>query len=865
MKQLAIRQLFFTTILLPAYQLASAQCTAPTVSASGPTALCAGNSVTLSAPAGNTWAQKANTGGTTRLGAVGFAIGNKGYIGTGRDNPSGSFKNDFWEYDPVTNVWTQKANFGGSTRSYATGFGIGSKGYIGTGVSDVNTKDFWEYDPATNVWTRKADFGGSARTYATGFSIGAKGYIGTGVSDVSNKDFWEYDPATDAWTRKTDFGGTARYGATGFSADGKGYIGTGFEGVNAFAYKKDFWAYDPVTNAWLQKADFGGAARGYAAGFSIGSKGYIGTGSYVSSGRGGAMTFNFANDFWEYNTATDVWAKKADFGGYSRDRAASFSISGKGYISTGRIAVDTYFGAGLQDFWEFDPGYTYVWSPGGATTASITVSTTGNYSVTATNAVGCSATSAVVSVRAYASDIVYVDGSRTASGDGASWATAFRELSDALYLANHCSSITQILVAKGTYKPTGDSNRDSNRDSSFTILRGGLKLYGGYPSGGGTYRNMGYNPTVLSGDIGKTGNDSDNSYHVLVIAGLGSSADSMVVDGFTITKGKADGSSRKMYNNAWIWQFTGGGIVMNSNNAAGNKVVIRNCAIAGNSSTQDGGGINCLLSSPLIVNCVVTGNSTAYWGGGMLSINESDPKIINCTFASNSAGSGAGGIYISLASAVITNSIIWGNNPTSYPGVSNNPDGVPVVTYSDVQGEKFSGAGNKSVNPLFVYQASPAGLDGIFGSWDDGLIPWPFIVMPAVNAGSNASVPTGVTTDLRGLARIKDGKVDMGAYEYQDIIGSLLGLSSTASPSIVATEQINSPKVYPVPGKDVVWVNAYTPGLIGKQMQLTNIQGSVLQTIRISQWPQRIDVSALPSGLYLLRLPDETVMKVIRQ
>ena len=44
---------------------------------------------------------------------------------------------------------------------------------------------------------------------------------------------------------------------------------------------KDFWEYDPVANTWTQKADFGGAARDSAVGFSIGSKGYIGTGEMV--------------------------------------------------------------------------------------------------------------------------------------------------------------------------------------------------------------------------------------------------------------------------------------------------------------------------------------------------------------------------------------------------------------------------------------------------------------------------------------------------------------------------------------------------------------------------------------------------------
>ena len=33
------------------------------------------------------------------------------------------------------NTWTQKANFGGTERIGATGFSIGSKGYIGTGLA----------------------------------------------------------------------------------------------------------------------------------------------------------------------------------------------------------------------------------------------------------------------------------------------------------------------------------------------------------------------------------------------------------------------------------------------------------------------------------------------------------------------------------------------------------------------------------------------------------------------------------------------------------------------------------------------------------------------------------------------------------
>src|SRR5438874_13312750 len=86
-------------------------------------------------------------------------------------------------------TWTQKPDFGGGERSGAASFAIGGKGYIGTGLS---LKDFWEYDPVTNAWTQKADFGGTARSNAVGVSIGSKGYIGTGfVAGIGFvKDFW---------------------------------------------------------------------------------------------------------------------------------------------------------------------------------------------------------------------------------------------------------------------------------------------------------------------------------------------------------------------------------------------------------------------------------------------------------------------------------------------------------------------------------------------------------------------------------------------------------------------------------------------------------------------------------------------------
>ena len=100
---------------------------------------------------------------------------------------------------------------------------------------------------------------------------------------------WEYNPATNAWAKKADFGGISREWAVAFSISNKGYLGTGFYN---YTWLADFWEYDPAANAWSQRADIAGPERAHAVGFSIGDKGYIGTGEHPGSSP--------LKDFWEY-------------------------------------------------------------------------------------------------------------------------------------------------------------------------------------------------------------------------------------------------------------------------------------------------------------------------------------------------------------------------------------------------------------------------------------------------------------------------------------------------------------------------------------------------------------------------------------
>ena len=296
------------------------------------------------------WNQKANYAGIPRWDAVSFSIGEKGYIVTGAKYNGGAYTRDkdLWEFDPVTNIWSQKADFGGEGRFAGIGFSIGTKGYVGFGLygSYAYATDFWEYDATTNVWTKKADLGETGgREGGVGFSIGSKGYVGTGANHYYAerlKDFWEYNPTTDTWTKKADFGGDARCAAVGFAIGTKGYIGTGND-ANGTAFK-DFWQYNPTSNSWTKKADFGGAARISAAAFSIGSRGYIGTGQPYDANNGKLK------DFWEYSPESDSWLQKADFGGNERSNATGFSIGTRGYIGCGNINGQEQ----TNDFWEYE-------------------------------------------------------------------------------------------------------------------------------------------------------------------------------------------------------------------------------------------------------------------------------------------------------------------------------------------------------------------------------------------------------------------------------------------------------------------------------------------------------------------------------
>lgn len=379
----------------------------------------------------------------------------------------------------------------------------------------------------------------------------------------------------------------------------------------------------------------------------------------------------------------------------------------------------------------------------------------------------------------------FVDISAIGTNDGSTWENASTSLVEALITVE---SGDEIWVAAGTYRPEYDSSGNGAPADSRTktfFLRSGVALYGGF-TGTETSRDerdTAANVTILTGDLGTEGEISDSSYHVVYASGVDASA---VLDGFTITRGYANGGNFPnncgggMYcnsaqpsvractftgNSAYIGggmgNWTGSSPVLTSCTFSGNSASygggmydlqanasLTGCTFAGNSAIYSGGALfNDTICSVMVKSCTFSKNNAVHSGGGFFNGPRCSSLVESCTFSGNQAFSG-GGIYNESA-LTVRNSILW-DDPSC--GALLNT-GTLFVTYSLVRGVVFPGTGNLSVDPLL-------------GELGDNGGPTRTCALgmgsPAIDAGTAETAPL---TDQRGISRPQGSGYDMGAYE----------------------------------------------------------------------------------------------------
>jgi hypothetical protein len=349
--------------------------------------------------------------------------------------------------------------------------------------------------------------------------------------------------------------------------------------------------------------------------------------------------------------------------------------------------------------------------------------------------------------------------------NGTSWGDAYA----AIHLQTAIDALAaigggEVWVAYGTYYPTLHFDNDTTdaRRRSFN-MRTNVAVYGGFDgtetsiSQRVNFGENGLNETILSGNIGDTLLNTDNSYHVVYVA---TGVTNSLLNGVTITGGNANHATSFSEDDGGGVYANGGFIIQQSvikDNAADDDggglfmkstTVISNCTIHSNTAGDEGGGVYLLhfttssdpaplIEKSLIYNNVATNNgggifqksgslsyhnkviaNTGRLGGGIYlenlskSINNlisNNIAIINGgglylyyggyatgnTIVSNHAGSGGGGLTRRFGTSTVNNSIIWNNNTQ----VQYHGTGI-ALTYCAVQGGYTGLSAGPGIIPL---------------------------------------------------------------------------------------------------------------------------------------------------------------------
>lgn len=386
------------------------------------------------------------------------------------------------------------------------------------------------------------------------------------------------------------------------------------------------------------------------------------------------------------------------------------------------------------------------------------------------------------------SGVIYVNAKAKAKGDGTSWQKPFTDLGDALAIRGP----REIWVAGGIYKP----GRGSDSTGATFLLDTGVTLYGGF-AGKEKHRQdakPSANITILSGDIGKSSDLSDNAWTVVT------TTERNRIDGFHITDGHGNSNyaagvvglgdleiSRCVFISNLSKYGTGGLALF------GGSPTVRECIFTKNSG-QTAGAINAASSNPAILNCIFFDNESTTWAGAVLFQAVGYGTIGNSTFHGNSAPIGSGLTVVAgepgfLSKVEVGNSIFWKNQykgskearesevNISQVNRNNNVEFMmvscivkggtdPKSTGVQVQDTVLTSTEFHSVrdiDPMLKIEKKGVGLagpDGVYFTSDDGLNVE--IRSPAINTGTNLPL---VSSDILGRPRMIGGFTDIGAFE----------------------------------------------------------------------------------------------------
>jgi len=290
----------------------------------------------------------------------------------------------------------------------------------------------------------------------------------------------------------------------------------------------------------------------------------------------------------------------------------------------------------------------------------------------------------------------------------------------------------------------------------------------------------------------------------------------------------------------------GGGAIMNKG-----KLKIENSAFRWNKASGAGAIANYGDLGPAeleLINCSFSENEAQFLDGGAIDNrafdNGATANILHCTFALNSAGNRGGALYnASGADFMLTNSIVSNNQAVEGDDVFGDfqNEGVNIVQNEDSANWLNPGNSILSTDPLLDPFEYYGGASYSFRLQSGS---------PAIDAGDNSFAPQ---TDQRGQARIFNGTVDLGAYEYDPATSIQQNISSSLF-------------LFPQPNQGrftLAWKEGANQEF---HYDLRDIQGRRLsfKAVRLdAKGELLVDESSLSPGYYVLRIRNKDAIAAI--
>jgi predicted outer membrane repeat protein len=240
----------------------------------------------------------------------------------------------------------------------------------------------------------------------------------------------------------------------------------------------------------------------------------------------------------------------------------------------------------------------------------------------------------------YAQTVYYVDAAKANNGGtGLSWATAKKNIQDAITIA---TSGSEIWVKAGTYYPDEGTGLTNNNRTSTFLLKTNVKMYGSFV---GTETNLSQRiidlnnlTTILSGEIQQDADSTNNTYHVLTSIDVSGAT---FLDGMKVKLGYANGSA--------FTEKLGAGMFVDAQSEPLNAMQVNNCVFENNYAANQGGAV---YMAAAIGKTISTGfgdvyffnNKAGFDGGAVFAagfVGSNLSSFAYCLFKGNKANSGA--------------------------------------------------------------------------------------------------------------------------------------------------------------------------------------------------------------------------------